>query len=342
DADPNETITVTLGFVAGLFFATGTTVSGSGTTTLTLSGSLADVNADLATLSLQAGIFDGNLTVKTKDGDGAIGSYSIYFPVNQPPALHVASTELAMQQGHAQPLGISVSDFDNSGELFAFSAADTSGLLSATANGQAIVSGSGTTHLTITGTLVDLDNTLQTLTYVDNAFGTDTIDIAVSDHHNGSDHRQVAVDSNAMPSSQLLQSGVMTALPGMRFADADPNETITVTLGFVAGLFFATGTTVSGSGTTTLTLSGSLADVNADLATLSLQAGIFDGNLTVKTKDGDGAIGSYSIYFPVNQPPVLHVASTELAMQQWHAQPLGISVSDFDSSGELFAFSAAD
>ena len=82
----------------------------------------------------------------------------------------------------------------------------------------------------------------------------------------------------AAPGSLLLQQGAARALTGVSVTDSDgaPGEMYSVELADAAGLLTANtgaaggGGTITGSGTTTLTLSGTLAEVNADLTTLSV------------------------------------------------------------------------
>ena len=73
------------------------------------------------------------------------------------------------------------------------------------------------------------------------------------------------------PTSATINQGAPTLIAGVTLAEtaSASTETFTVTLADTNGLLSATGTGVTGSGTTSLTISGSLATVNSDLATLS-------------------------------------------------------------------------
>jgi serralysin len=74
-----------------------------------------------------------------------------------------------------------------------------------------------------------------------------------------------------VPPSATVNQGAPTLIAGLSLAEIAnvTGETFTVTLADTSGLLSATGTGVSGAGTTSLTITGSLATVNADLATLS-------------------------------------------------------------------------
>ena len=74
-----------------------------------------------------------------------------------------------------------------------------------------------------------------------------------------------------MPPSATVNQGAPTLIAGLSLAEIAnvTGETFTVTLADTSGLLSATGTGVSGAGTASLTITGSLATVNADLATLS-------------------------------------------------------------------------
>ena len=73
------------------------------------------------------------------------------------------------------------------------------------------------------------------------------------------------------PASATVNQGAPTLIAGLSLAEVASvaSETFTVMLADTNGLLSATGTGVTGSGTTSLTITGSLATVNSDLATLS-------------------------------------------------------------------------
>src|SRR5208282_1987242 len=94
--------------------------------------------------------------------------------------------------------GVSIAESPTiSGETFTATLADTHGLLSATGTG---VSGSGTTSLTITGSLAQVDSDLATLTDTDATTPSDTIALNASDSNGGkATAATIAVTVNGLP-----------------------------------------------------------------------------------------------------------------------------------------------
>ena len=100
------------------------------------------------------------------------------------------------------------------------------------------------------------------------------------------------------PSSVLAQQGLASAAANVSIADADAvsaNETITATLVDTNGLLSANigapngGGSISGAGSKSLSITGTLAQVNADLTTLSDQDSALSADtITVNTDDGRG------------------------------------------------------
>ena len=170
--------------------------------------------------------------------------------------------------------GVSVAETGNTGgESFTATVSDTNGLLSATGAG---VSGSGTKTLTITGSLAQVNADLATLSDTDSTAAPDTVHVSVTDSFGNTGSQNIAVTVTApipviaAPASELLGQGQSAAVSGVSLSEAGAvsGETFTVTLADTAGALSATGAGVSGSGTHTLTVTGSLAQVNSDLATL--------------------------------------------------------------------------
>jgi hypothetical protein len=120
---------------------------------------------------------------------------------------------------------------------------------------------------------------LANLTDTDGTAGPDTITIAAGESYGGAaTQKSIAVTANglpviAAPSTLNLGAGKPGAVPGVSLGEsgATSGEIFTVTVSDVNGVLSAGtggGATVSGPGTT-LTISGSLAQVNAALSTLS-------------------------------------------------------------------------
>ena len=171
--------------------------------------------------------------------------------------------------------GVSLAETGNTNaETFTVTATDTNGLLSATGTG---VTGSGTKTLTLTGSLAQVNTDLATLTDTDSTTPSDSIKLtAVDSFGNSAAAKTIAVTVNGLPvitapATAVLTTGVATSITGLSLAETGTttSETFTVKLSDTNGLLSATGTGVTGSGTKALTLTGTLAQVNADLATLS-------------------------------------------------------------------------
>jgi hypothetical protein len=114
--------------------------------------------------------------------------------VNGLPVITAPGTA-TVAQGQATAIsGLSLSETGNtttSGETFTETLTDTNGLLSATGAG---VSGSGTTSLTITGSLTQVNSDLATLTDKDGTAGSDTITLNATDSFgNAATQKTIAV-----------------------------------------------------------------------------------------------------------------------------------------------------
>src|SRR5206468_3593162 len=87
--------------------------------------------------------------------------------------------------------------------------------------------------------------------------------------------KDVAVTVNGLPvltapAAETVGQGHAAAVPGVTLAETGDTsaETFTATVSDTSGALTATGTGVSGSGSHTVTITGSLTQVNAALATL--------------------------------------------------------------------------
>ena len=93
---------------------------------------------------------------------------------------------------------------------------------------------------------------------------------------------------NTVPGAQSVNEDTALLIAGVSVTDVD-GTALTATLTVAHGTLTATGAGVSGNGTATLTLSGTDAQINAALGTLSYQGNPnFNGSdtLTVVTTDG--------------------------------------------------------
>ena len=335
---PGENITVVLTDTTGLLSAFvagsggGAGITGSGTQQLTISGGLGQVNAALGTLSfLSNSVGPDQIDVATNDGRGGSDDHKIAVNVvaNQPPVTTAPASELVSKNTPFAFTGadqISIADPDaqsGTGENITVVLTDTAGLLSAFVNGTgggAIITGSGTQQLTISGGLGQVNAALGTLSFLSNNVGPDQIDVATNDGRGGSDDHKIAVSVVAnqppvttAPASETVSKGTPLAFTGgnqISVADPDaftpPGENITVVLTDSSGQLSAFvggsgGTaTVTGSGTQQLTISGGLNQVNAALATLSfLGNNVGPDQIDVATSDGRGGSDDHKIAITV-------------------------------------------
>ncbi len=177
DANTQATsITVTLTDTIGQLSASdigGGTVTGSGSATLTISGTFAQVNADLTTLAYLASTTGTDtIIVNSVDSLGSKGlqaSVPVTVLPIAPPTINVPSGSVLLQQSTTKsitPVSITYPDSAVAGEQVNVMLSDPTGQLAvntATAGGGGTVTGSGTTSLSISGTLPQVDADLATL-----------------------------------------------------------------------------------------------------------------------------------------------------------------------------------
>jgi Ca2+-binding RTX toxin-like protein len=154
-----------------------------------------------------------------------------------------------------------------------------------------------------------------------------------------------------MPFSINVTEDVLTALTGISFADVDAGGgTMTATFSIGSGRLTGdsgAGVAVTGSGTGSLTLSGSIADINAFIAAsqLSFQTALNSTSnvvLTVRIDDnGNTGSGGDEFYAAalildvteVNDAPVVSVPSIISVTEDVASSVTGISFSDADAGG---------
>ena len=293
-----ETFTVTLSDASGLLTASGTGVSGSGTKALTISGSLAQVNADLATLAVQENApANDAIILNASDSLGDSAAPGTIAVTTDGPVIGIPGPKV-IGVGHAAGIaGIKLLLIGQAGkgETFTVNLKDANGLLSATGTG---VSGSGANSLMITGTLAQVNADLATLQDANPVAGKDAIKLTASDSLGETATAQtlsVTVNGSpviAAPTSATVTAGKATAIHGVKLSESGNTsgaETFTVTLSDTNGLLSATGKGITGNGTTTLTITGSLATVNKDLAKLTdKEAAAGSDTITLNATDSFG------------------------------------------------------
>ena len=289
-------------------------------------------------------------TVTVEDNHGGTDTQDITFTItgtNDLPVITVAESDVEVS-GSEDAEGISgtVLATDVDGDELSFALAVESG----PTNGSVTV------------------NTDGTYTYVPNADfnGADAFTVEVSDGNGGTDTVVVnltvtAVNDapeNTVPESLTTDEDTSVTLTGLSVADVDAGEgTITVTLAVAdgAGTIAASDAglvTVAGSGTNSITLTGTLVDINAYLATETTpvftpaQDANGDVTLTMTTNDGGntGAGGALTdvdtvtiTVNPVNDAPVVEgpVAAEQTEDAEGFTVNLLSGASDVDAGDVL-------
>ena len=283
--------------------------------TLTLSGTQAQINAALASLSYQGNAdFNGGdtLTVLSTDANGATDSDAVAITVssvNDGPVNTVPGAQTVNEDTSLSIAGISVNDVD--GNLATTQLSVTNGALNVSLAGGATISAgaNGSSTLTLSGTQAQINAALASLAYQGNADfnGADTLTVLSTDANGATDSDAVAITVssvndgpvNTVPGAQTVNEDTSLSIAGISVNDVDGNlatTQLTVTNGSL-NVSLAGGATISAgaNGISTLTLSGTQAQINAALASLSYQGNAdFNGadTLTVLSTDANGATDS--------------------------------------------------
>jgi hypothetical protein len=317
-ADPDgasQSFTVTLTATDGTVStaASAGTVTGNGTSLLTLAGSLANVNTDLAALGFKGtAIGAGALQIQTSDGAGGSDSHVIAIAVTDaPPITSVPGSQTVVDGSTRALTGIAITDADGANQSFTVTLAATDGTVS-TGGSAGTITGNGTAHLTLAGSLANVNADLAALGFKGTAIGAGALQIQTSDGAGGSDSHSIGISVTdaapvtTVPGSQTDIAGIRLALTGIAIADADgANQSFTVTLSGTDGNVSTSGTvgTITGNGTGHMILAGSLANVNSDLASLSFTgSNPGAGSLLIQTNDGAGGSNSHTIGISVTAP----------------------------------------
>lgn len=190
-------VSVTLADATGELAATaavGATVADDNSTQLTLSGAPDAVNTELASVTdtPQGSPLADTITVRAIDAALQSSSTTVAVSINQPPTIALPPPGFELPGVRGAVGGITVTDPDAvaAGETLTAVIGATAGALSATTSGGGSVAGDGSTQLTLTGNLGDLNAELATLAFLGNA--TDTLQVTVSDGRGGVAKRQPA------------------------------------------------------------------------------------------------------------------------------------------------------
>ncbi|MEI7144245.1 Ig-like domain-containing protein [Pectobacterium brasiliense] len=316
DADSNN-VTVTLSVGSGVLNASGVGVGvvGNGTSSLTLTGSIATINAYIAgsnvlfnpasnatgNVTLTIGIDDGGNSgsggAKTASGTVTLSIDAVNdAPVNGVPAAQAVQQDGSLVFNTANGNLISVSDVDIGGNTMQVTLTATNGLLTLSSfSGLVFSVGSGTGDSTMTfqGSLTDINNALNGLTFTPTSGynGSASIQMVSNDlGSSGSGGAQTDTDTIAItvnPNNPTITSVSASSADGVykigqtiQVTVAFDSNVVVDTTGGVPTLLLETGafdrvaTYVSGSGSNTLTFAYTVGsgDLSTDLNYASTSA----------------------------------------------------------------------
>jgi trimeric autotransporter adhesin len=300
--------------------------------------------------------------------------------VNDAPTIAAPGSITVTEDVASALTGISIADVDAGGASVTVTLSVGSGTISATSGGGVTVGGTATAR-TLTGTVANINAFIAasnvTFTTVLNGTTNVTLTVDVSDGGNtGSGGTQTATQNVTLavtavndaptitaPGSISVSEDVASALTGISIADVDAGgASVTVTLGLSSvpvnfGILSITPTlgsltAISGSGVTVggtptaLTLTGSVADINAFIAaskvTFTTAANEIRGNTLSVTVNDNGNTGTGGLKTAttnvtlavnaVNDTPVLTVPTTFTVTEDVQTALTGILISDPDKT----------
>jgi hypothetical protein len=283
-------------------------ISGNGTGSITISGvNQNQLNVTLANGLVYSPLLNQNgadsIVITANDGGNSgaggaqtgTGTISVTInAVNSPPVV-TATSPIGINEDVASAAnfaGILISDADaGTNDLTVSLSLNQGGKLTVTGGGAGVptgdISGNNSSSITMTGTLTELNNTINTLIYQGalNFNGTEKLTVVANDlGHNpgpaatGSKVIDIVVAAVndapvlTVPGAQTADEQVPKPLPGVSLADLDVGAgslTVTVTTSGSGTVSATGGGSIVGSGTGTMTISGTLPAVNAALANLA-------------------------------------------------------------------------
>ncbi|MFL7903374.1 Ig-like domain-containing protein [Azospirillum argentinense] len=296
----SATVTVTLTPGNGsLGLAGPAAVSTAGDGTVTVSGSVADVNTTLASLVFTGtgGQTAGSIAVTVADGDPSTpdASGTLAIAIQSPPANVLPSSPTLVAGRSTEVLGLEITDVD--GGTMTVVLTPTNGTLTLPLHGSATTSDLGNGKIRLTGSLEDVNRTLQQLEFT----ATHNVTSA-SIRFEASDDQPLTPDADSLlvigvlsspehtaPTALSVISGVATAVTGLSVSDYD-SPTLQVTLTPSNGVLALTaqgGVTLTQPSAGVWRLLGTQADITATLATLTFTGttGETSGTIRVTTSD---------------------------------------------------------
>ncbi|MDK9703948.1 MAG: tandem-95 repeat protein [Sulfuritalea sp.] len=351
DADAaGSSMSVTLDVTNGTLTVSGgtATIAGSGTGSVTLTGTAAQINATLAATVTYVPTTDfygaATLTMTTSDNGntGAGGALTDVdtVTINVGGVVDITADSTATVEDTPVTINVLTNDsFENAGRTV--TAVDG---IAITAGGPAVtlLNGTGTVALNAGGQLIFTPalnyNSASPTTFsytVTSGGATETATVTVTSI--------TAVDdapTNIYPLPINVTEDVATAITGISVGDVDSPSSVptTVTLSVPAGTFTATaggGVTVTGTGGGTLVLSGTQADINAFIAGSNVSyttAGNAAGTVVMTmTTTNSGLTDTDNITInitPVNDAPVNTVPAAQATNEDTVKAITGLAISD--------------
>ncbi|MBK4722287.1 cadherin-like domain-containing protein, partial [Azospirillum sp. YIM DDC1] len=274
-------------------------VSTAGDGAVTVSGSVADVNTTLASLVFTGtgGQTAGSIAVTVADGDPSTpdASGTLAIAIQSPPANVLPSSPTLVAGRSTEVLGLEITDVD--GGTMTVVLTPTNGTLTLPLYGSATTSDLGNGKIQLTGSLEDVNRTLQQLEFTASRNVT-----SASIRFESSDDQPLTPDADSLlvigvlsspehsaPATLSVVSGVATAVTGLSVSDYD-SPTLQVTLTPTNGALALTaqgGVTLTQPSAGVWRLIGTQADITATLASLTFTgtAGQTAGTIGVTTSD---------------------------------------------------------
>jgi len=262
--------------------------------------------------------FNGNDSFQYKANDGSLDSNTVTVSltvtaVNDAPFITAPASASTNEDSALVFNSISVNDVDAGAGNVTVTLGVTNGTLTLASTSGLTVTGNGTASVSATGTLTDLNAALNGLSYAPNANynGSDSLAITANDNGNTgaggplTDAESVAITVNAVndapvnsvPGAQTVAEDtnlVFSTSNGNAITTSDVDagsNAIQVTLNATNGTL-ATGSTlnvtVTGNGTSTVTIVGTISDINAALEGTTFTPNLnFNGpaSITMTTND---------------------------------------------------------
>jgi serralysin len=290
----------------------GNVLTGSVTTSIFVQGALAQLNADLATLSYTAGANAGpdQLGVTVTDQSGNTFSVAVQVSVTATgggappppsgPSITAPGTETVATGQMLSVTGVQIVDSyaaNDPGQL-ALNVSSSGGNIAMTDGSGTTLAGSGSPNISVQGTLTQINADLASLTFTAGAAaGGGQISVQVYDQLGLSTNLTIPVSVTASstgggtspgpsittPAPTTVAASQTLPISGVRVVDSyaasDPGS-MALNVASTGGNIAMTdggGTALAGSGSTDIFVQGTFAQINADLATLSYTAGATTG-----------------------------------------------------------------